>query len=155
MNKFTFITLMMILGISSVSFGKTYLCLPSNGILLTGNQYHNIPEPTLNENKFMVKTEGNNRKMISVKPFGEKGIICSVGEKLVRGGKVTSGIGVSIKGGDYLTCRHPVLLKNGGYTNFEFILNIKKNEFTSYTMDLEFIKGEKVGVIQSGKCEEI
>ena len=140
MKKFTFISLVMILGISSISFGKSYLCLTSNGILLTGNQYHHIPEPTLNESKFMVKTEGNNRKMISVKPFGEKGIMCVVGDTISRGGKVTSGIGVSIKGGDYLTCRHPVPLKNGGYTNIEFILNIKNNKFTAYTMNLEFMK---------------
>ena len=143
MRKFTFITLLMILGMSSVSFGKTYLCLSSNGILFTGNQYHNLPLENLNKLRFMVKTEGNNRKMISVKPFGEKGIICVVGDKLMRGGEVTSGTGESILGGNYLTCRQPHTFLNGGYTNIEFILNTKKNEFTSYTMNLEYIYNDE------------
>ena len=65
MKKFTFITLVMILGMSSVSFGKDYLCLSSHGILITNNQYRKLPLEkgsgySLNKLRFMVKTEGNN-----------------------------------------------------------------------------------------------
>ena len=167
MRKITFITLMMILGMSSLSFGneKMYLCFPtSRTTFLDDNTYvSNINKDKLKgiDEKWLVKTEGNNRKMISVKPFGEKGIICVVGDKLMRGGEVTSGTGESILGGNYLTCRQPHTFLNGGYTNIEFILNTKKNEFTSYTMNLEYIyndediQGGKGGMIVSGKCEKI
>ena len=85
MKKFTFITLMMILGISSVSFGKSYLCIPSQMVVLNYEDREvqivkedEIPLTTL---KFLVKTEGNNRKMISVKTFGSDNYHCKVGEK--------------------------------------------------------------------------
>ena len=34
MRKITFITLMMILGMSSVSFGKSYLCITERGLFI-------------------------------------------------------------------------------------------------------------------------
>ena len=155
MRKFTFITLLMILGISSVSFGKSYLCIPSQMVVLNYEdrkiqivKEDEIPLTTL---KFLVKTEGNNRKMISVKTFGSDYYHCKVGEKQIQYDRVWSGIGESIKGGDFLTCRHPHKILNGGYTKIEFNLNIKTKDFNSYSMDVRFGFGRSF----FGKCEEI
>ena len=153
MIKFTFITLVMILGISSVSFGNSYLCIPERGTLLSHNKNYIITKQSeFNKNKFLVKTYGNNRKMISVKFFGEDWYICKVGEKYIDGGEVLSGVGESIKGGDTLTCRQPHRSEEGGYTKKEFILDFKKNQFHYYSMNVTSIK---MGSIFSVKCEEI
>ena len=151
MRKFTFITLMMILGMSSISFGKSYLCIPERGIFLTPDENWLITKKIVfDKNKFLVKTEGNNTKMISVKFFGADYYTCKVGEKYIEGGKVYSGVGESIKGGDFLTCRQPHTSSNGGFTKDEFILDFKKREFHWYSM-LEFRRGQTL----SGRCEEI
>ena len=53
MIKFTFITLVMILGISSISFGKSYLCIPERGTLLTHNKNYLITKQSeFNKNEF-------------------------------------------------------------------------------------------------------
>ena len=88
--------------------------------------------------------------MIFVKPFGADYYTCKVGEKYIEGGKVYSGVGESIKGGDFLTCRQPNTSLNGGFTKDEFILDFKKRKFHWYSM-LEFRRGQTF----SGKCEEI
>ena len=152
MRKFTFITLMMILGMSSVSFGKSYLCIPKKGTLLTPKVNILVTNQSdLNRKKFLVKTEGNNRKMISVKFFGKYRYLCKVGEKLFeKGFGVISGVGESIKGGNFLTCRQPHTILEGGFTKVEFILNLKKRKFHFYNL-LEF----RMGQTYSGKCEEI
>ena len=153
MRKFTFITLMIILGMSSVSFGKSYLCIPERGTLLTPDKNYLVTKQSeFNKNKFLVKTDGNNRKMISVKYFGEDWYLCEVGEKDINGGKVFSGVGESIKGGDTLTCRQPHRSEEGGYTKQEFILDFKKNEFHYYSMN---VTSMRMGSTYSGKCEEL
>ena len=156
MRKITFITLMMIFGMSSVSFGKSYLCIPKKGTLLTPKVNILVTKQSdLNRSKFLVKTEGNNRKMISVKFFGEVWTICKVGEVYFeKGFGVLSGVGESIKGGDILTCRQPHTSSNGGFTMNEFNLNIRKMEFNYYDMDLKS-GDERFGQTLSGKCEEI
>jgi len=152
MIKFTFITLMMILGMSSVSFGKSYLCITERGLfILPDENWLMDKKKGLDKNKILVKTEGNNRKMISVKFFGKDRYLCKVGEKLFeKGFGVISGVGESIKGGNFLTCRQPHTILEGGFTKVEFILNLKKRKFHFYNL-LEF----RMGQTYSGKCEEI
>ena len=70
MRKITFITLMMILGMSSVSFGKSYLCTPYHYLLddlksRGKGEFRIIPTKVLLEHtRFMVKTEGDEIKML-------------------------------------------------------------------------------------------
>ena len=157
MMKFTILTLMMILGMSSVSFGKSYLCIPERGTLLTPNKNHiTTKQSEFDRNRFLVKTEGNNRKMISVKFFGESYYMCKVGEVYFeKGHGILSGVGESIKGGDFLTCRQPHTTSNGGYTQNEFNLNIKTKKFNFYNMEMKFGGDDRFGQTFFGKCEEI
>ena len=152
MGKFTFLTLVIILGMSLVSFGKSYLCIPERGVFFLPDDTWLIKKKAVfDKNKFIVKTEGNNRKMISVKPFGADYYTCKVGEVIFeKGHGVLSGVGESIKGGDFITCRQPHTSSNGGFTKDEFILDFKKRKFHWYSM-LEFRRGQTF----SGKCEEI
>ena len=69
MLKFTILTVMMILGMSTVSFGKTYLFIPKRGTLLTPDENYLTKQSRLNKIKYLVITDGNNRKMISGIPF--------------------------------------------------------------------------------------
>ena len=155
MRKITFITLMMILGMSSVSFGKSYFCLPTSGTTFLDDNFHirNINKDKLKgiDDKWLVKTEGNDRKMISVKFFGEDWYLCKVGEKYIDGGKVWSGVGESIKGGDFLSCRQPHTSLNGGFTKNEFNLNFKTKVFYYYSMS----SLGRIGEVTFGRCEEI
>ena len=160
MRKFTFITLVMILGMSSVSFGKSYLCIPSQWVSLKyldkdgkeSRKSRVVKEDEIPKtSKFLVNTEGNNRKMISVKFFGSDYYICKVGEKRIQYDRVWSGISESIKGGDFLTCRQPHTISNGGYTKMEFNLNIKTKDFNYYKMNVRFGNGLSL----FGRCEEI
>ena len=142
----------MTLGVSTVSFGKSYLCLPSIAAYLSEDSV-SVSDYSKNNSgdQILVKTEGNNRKMISVKFFGKDRYLCKVGEKLFeKGFGVISGVGESIKGGNFLTCRQPHTILEGGFTKVEFILNLKKRKFHFYNL-LEF----RMGQTYSGKCEEI
>jgi hypothetical protein len=144
MRKFTILTLMMILGMSSVSFGKSYLCIPSQGVGLgtVGRGDWIISKEILVEKRYIVKTEGNNTKLKSVKEFGSlNSLICNDinPEKLMNGG-------------NYLSCRETVPISEGGYTYLEFNFNFMNKEFNFYYMDLSIIR---TGNVYSGKCEEI
>ena len=154
MIKFTFITLMMILGMSSVSFGKSYLCITERGLfILPDENWLMDKKKGLDKNKILVKTEGNNKKMISVKYFGDDVNYCMVGKVIIQKGIVISGVGESIKGGDYLTCRQPETSSEGGFTGVEFNLNIRTRVFNLYTMSLK--RNLRLGMSIFGKCEEI
>ena len=152
MRKFTFITLMMIFGMSSVSFGKSYLCIPTQGVGLgsVGSGDLIYSKENIVNKKFIVKTEGNNKKMKSVKEFGEIHFICNDKDSLKKD------VGVSstkvIKGGDFLSCRKTVPISQGGYTYQEFNFNFKYKDFNYYYMDMYLIR---LGSVYSGKCEEI
>jgi len=156
MRKFTFITLVMILGMSSVSFGKEYLCIPTSGVFLMNVEQGNTLQPSnqLSGKSLIVKTEDNDSKMVSVKEFGRDSYHCKVGEVLRDNSynDVTSGVGESMKGEDVLTCRQPHTSSEGSYTQYEFNLHLRHMFFNSYYMS---IRGIRVGHIRGGKCEEI
>ena len=133
MRKFTFITFMMILGMSSVSFGKEYLCIPTSGVFLMNVEQGNTLQPSnqLSGKSLIVKTEDNDSKMVSVKEVGKDYFFCKSGEVLRDNMylNITSGVGESIKGGYVLTCRHPHTREEGGHTPNEFNLNLRKMIF--------------------------
>ena len=147
---------MMILGISSVSFGneKMYLCIPERGVDF-GRDSDTIEKSVWSSYKYVVKTKDNNSEMVSVKEVGKDYFFCKSGEVL-RDNKlylnITSGVGESIKGGYVLTCRHPHTREEGGHTQNEFNLNLRKMIFNSYFMYFNMVR---IGYIHSGKCEEI
>ena len=155
MRKITFITLMMILGMSSVSFGneKSYLCEPTTGIFL-GRSYIIQPSQQLSRVRFLVKTENNDSQMVSVKQINYNLFVCKVGEVIISGeyNTVRSGIGESLKGEYVLTCRQPHTEESGGYTQTEFNLNLTNMFFNFYTMNINQVR---TGMIHNGKCEEI
>ena len=150
MRKFTFITLMMILGMSSVSFGKSYLCITElshkfgfyDGKYLSGQ---------LLERKFIIKTEDNDNRMVSVKKFGEGSYFCKDGEE----GEYQGGINVSIKGGNFLTCRVPFKKEYGGHTYKEFNLDFRFLRFILFTNFDNSKEGLFGNLVEIGKCEEI
>ena len=155
MRKITFITLMMILGMSSVSFGneKMYLCIPERGVDF-GRDSDTIEKSVWSYYKYVVKTKDNNSEMVSVKRVGVDYFFCKSGEVL-RGNMykdVTSGVGESNKGEDVLSCRQPHTKEKGGYTQTEFILNLKEMYFRSYWMNFNIVK---IGHLFTGKCEEL
>jgi len=156
MRKITFITLMMILGMSSVSFGneKMYLCIPDKGVSLGGSSDSLDDSNELSGYKYIVKTEDDDSKMVSVKEVGKDYFFCKSGEVLRDNMylNITSGVGESIKGGYVLTCRHPHTREEGGHTQNEFNLNLRKMIFNSYFMYFNMVR---IGYIHSGKCEEI
>mgnify|MGYP000433349128 CR=1 FL=1 len=164
MRKFTFITLMMILGMSSVSFGKSYLCIDEsssyislkidNSFKLYG-KYESIEVVPI---KYIIKTEDNDNRMVSVKKFGEGSYFCKDGEE----GEYQGGITVSIKGGNFLTCRVPFKKEYGGHTYKEFNLDLKfmrfnyyKNIDHTYNVNFEYTTFTNGVVSKKGKCEEI
>ena len=145
----------MILGISSVSFGneKMYLCIPERGVDF-GRDSDTIEKSVWSSYKYIVKTEDNDSKMVSVKEVGKDYFFCKSGEVLRDNMylNITSGVGESIKGGYVLTCRHPHTREEGGHTQNEFNLNLRKMIFNSYFMYFNMVR---IGYIHSGKCEEI
>ena len=155
MRKITFITLMMILGMSSVSFGneKIYLCIPDRGVDF-GRTSDTIEKSVWSRYKYVVKTKDNNSEMVSVKEVGEDYFFCKSGEVL-RGNMykdVTSGVGESNKGKYVLSCRQPHTKEKGGYTQTEFNLNFGKMIFNSYWMNFDMTR---IGYLYTGKCEEL
>jgi hypothetical protein len=155
MRKFTFITLMMIIGMSSVSFGneKIYLCIPERGVDF-GRTSDTIEKSVWSYYKWVVRTKDDNSEMVSVKRFGKDSFWCKVGEVIISGeyNTVRSGIGESIKGKNVLTCRQPHTKEEGGYTYFEFNLNLREMIFNSYWMNFDI---GRMGFRYTGKCEEI
>ena len=79
MRKFTFLTLMMLLGMSSVSFGKQYLCkskvgvavIPTFGKNNTKEQREKIwGLQVMGITEYLVKTDNYDTKMLSVYLLG-------------------------------------------------------------------------------------
>ena len=144
MRKFTFITLVMILGMSSVSFGKEYLCTPYRYLLddlKSGGkgEFRIIPTKVLLEHtRFMVKTEGNEIKMKSVKIVGSKENLCEVGKE-----------SRSMKYRGYRICYNPLIGKYGHPKSFEFSLDLIKMTFKSYSQK------DGTRIFSKGTCEEI
>ena len=158
----------MIIGMSSVSFGKSYLCISNQRVSLEKKK-DGVSNTEFLIDKYKVETSENDNKIISVKvkstySLGKKNThtdsdICVVGEKLktIYGVTYTEdhsdrGIGESIKGGkggNILSCRHSYQ----GSTNHEFVLRLSKMTFNFYLM--VFTEYSRYGYITSGKCEEI
>ena len=157
MSKITFITLMMILGMSSVSFGKSYLCISEIGKFIdkSDGQYESS---RITPKKIIIKTEDNDNRMISVKFFGKEYFICKDGQNGWDGESLEtlgSGMNVSTKGGHFLSCRVPYLKEYGGHIKIEFILNLEFMKF-DYYHNSENIQMKNWGTsIIKGKCEEI
>ena len=155
MMKFIFITMMMILGMSSVSFGKSYLCITDE----ERNLILNPKERIIHEDKFIVKTLGNDKSMISVKEFGKDYYKCLEGsefgypysDSMIEKDK-------SIKGNTYLTCRSTYLKIKGGHIQSEFVLDLERMIFiyywNNYHSSSSSTLGFGVGIIK-GRCEEI
>ena len=159
MRKFTFITLMMILGMSSVSFGKTYLCVSDiNSYFFFKDGKYKSKEYV--PSKYIIKTEDNDNRMVSVKELGEDNYFCKDG----GGGTYGGGKNVSIRGGNILTCRVPYIKEYGGHTYKEFNLDLELMRFNYYknvdhtyhlnyeTFGVNFPNGS---IYKKGKCEEI
>ncbi|MDC0077773.1 hypothetical protein OAJ98_02180 [Deltaproteobacteria bacterium] len=170
MRKITFITLMMILGMSSVSFGKTYLCETdfSRKIINLSNDKSKWESSDTHFYKmFIVKTVGNEERILSVKPKGWKKnkYLCKDGEN--RGKDPFEGVGVSIRGDDFLSCRVPYLIKYGGHTSSEFVLdlNVSKPVESDRLKGVQFSLYENYNIgkiyrtqsllVLTGKCEEL
>ena len=159
MRKITFLTLVMIFGMSSVSFGKEYLCYPYHYIvddLSSGGKGEFSIFPTdfirgKSEIKYMVKTEGNDEKMKSVKQVGEKYYFCEVGKKVQwsMDEGLKYGEGRSMTSEDYRICYTPLNFINGYPNSFDFSLNLRKMIFKLY----EQSNGHKI--FSKGICEEI
>ena len=144
MRKITFITLMMILGMSSVSFGKSYLCTPYHYLLddlksRGKGEFRIIPTKVLLEHtRFMVKTEGDEIQMKSVKLVGSKEYLCDVGKG-----------SLSMKYFGYRICYNPLIGELTHPKSFEFSLDLRKMTFKSYSQ-----KGG-TRIFSKGTCEEI
>ena len=161
MKKFTFITLMMILGMSSVSFGKDYFCESEvdQGFLYSKGKWkqHRLDknDVSLNSFKFIVKTKGNDEKIESVKYLGQKWYLCKDGTDDMKGGsKIEHGKGESIKGNTFLSCNLKYLKSEGGHIKTEFVLDLKHMIFEYYT-NLTFSQSPWISQIKKGSCEEI
>ena len=157
MRKFTFITLMMILGMSSVSFGKEYFCVSDiySYFFFKDGKYKSEEYVPI---KYIIKTENNDNRMVSVKEFGKDNYFCKEG----GGGTYGGGKNVSIKGGNILTCRVPYIKEYGGHTFKEFNLDLKfmrfnyyKNIDHTYNVNFEYTTFTNGVVSKKGKCEEI
>lgn len=151
MKKIIFLTLVMIFGMSSVSFGKSYLCLTDEQRTINLNKEHRIVQ----EEKFIVKTLGNDRSMISVKEFGQNWYVCREGSDsiyTVHPSPVERG--KSIRGDNFLSCRQTFIKIYGGHTHHEFILDLERMIFVFYWNSLRSHSISSLG-ITTGKCSEI
>ena len=157
MRKITFITLMMIIGMSSVSFGKEYLCISDiNSYFFFKDGKYKSEEYV--PSKYIIKTEDNDNRMVSVKELGEDNYFCKDG----GGGTYGGGKNVSIRGGNILTCRVPYIKEYGGHTFKEFNLDLElmrfnyyKNIDHTYNVNFEYTTFTNGVVSKKGKCEEI
>ena len=144
MKKITFLTLVMIFGMSSVSFGKEYLCTPYRYLLddlKSGGkgEFRIIPTKLLLEHtRFMVKTEDDEIMIKSVKQVGSKEYLCEVG----KGSQ-------SIRHFGYRICHNPLVGKLGHPQSYEFSLDLRKMTFKSYSQK----RGTRI--LSKGICEEI
>ena len=146
MRKITFLTLVMILGMSSVSFGKSYLCISEIEKFITFSErkkkWIELKTPSsLEHNKFILKTYKNDKGIESFTEFGSKHDYCS------GKGKLTSESFVKLKKGisHIYFCDVSFLI---GRTNLVFVsdrLRFKLGNMTKGVMDR----------LQYGKCSEI
>ncbi|MDC0077772.1 hypothetical protein OAJ98_02175 [Deltaproteobacteria bacterium] len=161
MNKFTFITLVMILGMSSVSFGKDYLCESEvdQGFYYSKGKWGQYRldknDNTIKSFTFIVKTQGNDEKIESVKNIGDKHYLCKDGtDDMKSGGKIEHRKGESVKGNTFLSCNLKYLKSEGGHIKTEFVLNLKHMIFEFY-QNLTLSQSPWITQIKKGSCEEI
>ena len=100
MRKIIFITLMMILGMSSVSFGKSYLCISDLQKMITFSErkkkWIELKKPSDSKyEKFILKTYKNDKGIKSFTLFGSKRDWCSGKGKVTSESYVKVGKGVN------------------------------------------------------------
>jgi len=164
MRKFTILTLMMILGMSSVSFGKQYLCSTKVGVAVIPTYGKNNSQEQreriwglqkMGKTNFLVETDEYDTKMLSVYELGG-----SVEEKQQNHWCVTdksneyydkkdkSYLEIDSQTGRVLSCRRT--FGGEGRTYFEFNLELETMKFGSNT-----IIGLDVQMTNRGLCQEI
>ena len=158
MRKIIFLTLVMILGMSSVSLGKSYLCLKdvSSMFVFLDGKYEIV---SVKPFKYIIKTEDNDNRIVYVKYFGSENYICKDGE-FDRENIGDKNISVkSVRGVKFLTCRVPYKKEYGGHTYKEFNLNLNLMRFNYYTnydhSHTSSHENTNGSVYEKGKCEEI
>ena len=157
MKKFIFLTLVMILGMSSVSFGKSYLCISDvvGYFSYVGDEWKVYKTE---REKIIVKTEGNDKRMKSVKYFGDREkYICRYGTDVMDKnykGKINVEKGKSVKGNTFLSCRLTYLKSSGGHVHTEFILDLEKMLFDLYINFSRSKRKVRINEIHKGKCSE-
>ena len=144
----------MILGMSSVSFGKDYVC--STDRIVSDNEnpdlkgwYLLYKEDHGSLSELVVSTEENDTKLKSVFKFGSTNHMCRDGHDSVENG----GMGKSIRVGDYLLCTNSIEDKGDYPTSLQFILNLKTMTFRVF--DQNVIDGNWKINLSKGKCEEV
>ena len=155
MRKIIFLTLMMILGMSSVSLGNSYLCISEvNRMFFFSYSYNkHVVSDEKKEEKFIIKTEGL-KKIVSVKEVGKDFYLCGVGKFKPQEG-LGKGKVVSFKGGDLLTCRTSYIKEDyGGHTYNEIILDLKRTSFIYFKNVYSSVHQIGQSFI-TGICEEI
>ena len=164
MRKIIFLTLVMILGISSVSFGKRYFCKSKVGVAVIPTYGKNNTQEqrekiwglrVMGSDEFLVKTDKSDTKMLSVYSLGG-----SVEEKQQNHWCVTdksneyydirdkSYLEIDSQTGRVLSCRRTI--GGEGRTYFEFNLELETMKFGSNT-----IIGLDVQMTNRGLCQEI
>jgi hypothetical protein len=166
MIKIIFLTLVMILGMSSVSFGKKYLCstkvgvavIPTHGKNNTKEQRERIwVIRKMSATNFLVETDEYDTKMLSVYELGgsveEKQqnhwcVTDKSNEYYTRGSK--SHLEIDSQTGRVLSCRTTHSGSGEGRTYFEFIFELETMKFGSNS-----IIGIDVQLTNRGLCQDI
>ena len=149
MRKIIFLTLVMIFGVSSVSFGKQYLCVSNLSRLITIDGVKNNPI-----GKFLVLTKCDVKcihrgdYIYSVKSFGIKGRVWCKDNPISR----TS----FVENSDVISCNEK---SKYGNTKVEFNMNFRTRDFIGFqmfnsTFGKRFQENEYYK-IWLGSCEEI
>ena len=166
MIKITFITLVMILGMSSVSFGKQYLCkakvgvavIPTFGKNNTKEQRENIwGLEVMGITEYLVKTDEYDTKMLSVYLLGglvehKESFHWCVTDKSHEYYWKTDESYLDNDGqrGKILSCRRTNSGSGEGRTYFEFIFELETMKWGSNT-----IIGIDLQMTSRGLCQEI
>ena len=147
MKKIIFLTLVMILGISSVSFGKSYLCISDVGtIFKSRNEVWDTDK--LAGNRYILKTNQNG-DIYHFGFFGEDLSFCPRSEVIDNDQNTRS-----FK--YFKTCR--TTYREVGNTNTEVVFNSKNLKFQVYISGRyisKTIKKGTGGLLEIGKCSEI
>jgi len=153
----------MILGVSSVSFGKQYLCETklSYQIHLSPGRLFSVKEEG---DKYIINTQGDNIKLESVKSINKDSnfYICGSEEQMDSNGgrswRIESKKFEFVKSLNPFTkertllCRNFYKIESGGNVNTEFIFELDNGKiFTKFSNHLRI----STSVLEKGVCQEI